>query len=755
MSVGAYVIVRCNRIFSWNSGMVKKFVVAIALYCVTFSLSAHITQVEFKDASIKDATRILAKMAGANISVTSEVANLKVDLLLSDVSLKHAVETMARISGAWYRYDKRNNSYLIMTEKQYQDSIVVYRDDIIKSFILKHQNVKATALTIQSLFGDRVVLNLQEELDDFEGIPDDYMQTLDESSESDSGGSGSSRVSVSRSTNGLIGTESFTLIDKSESVENVLANEDFIGKEISAARLRSLGGNVEIDADKKGKSLGLKTPVFITVNRIHNLMFVRTSDEQVMEDIEQLIEASDRPTPQVLLEMKIVKIGDSEGYDQDFDLSFNDSYNIDGVAYEEDSLISDMLSGVANLEFADGLGIGGVTQALNQIAGNSITKFGFNAAQGGFYEFYSKYINAKVEFLETKAVAETIAKPILLASNNRPSRLFIGEDQVVATGIDGGSINQVDNGNTTSTTETETELETEVKKIGSTLALLPSVNEDRTVTIDIFQSTSSLKRQGMNFPFYNTETGLIDSVLLDTVEESTIKTIVVAKDGYTIALGGMINESEKEESSSVPILGDIPFIGELFKTKSDAQSSDQYVILITPHIIMTPGEAVAKSKEIDEVDFNQYGDDSTTADAGVTLENNRAYQISDYIYLSRYAANDQEGQVASDAGVDKIPVLPEPISNVFESELLFAKPVSSYRKNGLFVTVVNVINTSENQQRIDLKRLSGVWLAATQEQPILAAYKQQIRLDGVEYDDSTNLYLVSNKSFERVLSNIR
>ena len=126
--------------------------------------------VEFKDAEIKDAARILSSMTGANIAVTKEASNEQVSLLLQKTELKHAIDMLSRVAGLWYRYNKAGNSYIIMTEQQYQDDIVVYRDDVIRTFTLRHQNVNTTAATVQSLFGDRVKLSLQQGSDDFDGL---------------------------------------------------------------------------------------------------------------------------------------------------------------------------------------------------------------------------------------------------------------------------------------------------------------------------------------------------------------------------------------------------------------------------------------------------------------------------------------------------------------------------------------------------------------------------------------------------------
>lgn len=723
--------------------MLRKIFTIALLLAFQSSYGATINRVEFKEANIRDAARMLATLSNTNISVTREASNASVDLMLQNVDLKHAVEMISRVSGLWYRYSKSNNSYLIMTEKQYQEDIVIYRNDIIRSFTLKHQNVTATALTIQSLFGDRVTLKLQEDLDDFSGIPADYLQSINDQTSSSSGES-SNRVSItnvnSSNSDGNYDGLSSGKVNTIQSLDNpqAIANNSN-NPNLTASQLRQLD-NTRLNIDDKTKKLGIKTPIFIATNRIHNLMFVRTSDEQAMSDIAELIKTSDKPTPQVLLETKILRISQGESFNQDFDLSYNSALNIQGVNVANGTTLQDIINNNATVEF-DNTSINSIAEKLLVAGGSSVTKTGFNGLTGGFYEYYSKYVNAKIEYLEEKNLAEIIAKPILLASNNRPSRLFIGEDQVIAVGLDGGSTTSNNNGTTSITTSTETELETEVRKVGNTLALLPSVNDDGTVTIDILQSSSELKKEGMDFPFYNPITGQIDSVKLDTVEESTLKTIVVAKDGHTIALGGMINQINTDQKSTVPLLGDIPILGQLFQTKEEVLSDAQYIMLITPHIIATPEDAAKKSRELEDVDFARYADTATSVETA-SVEGSTNINMNDVMRLNRYAARMLHSKPTSENSIQTLPI------KLIQSEKLFdqnlqAWPIAAYKSNNTYLTVIKVRNMSQQPRTIDPASLPGRWLSVAREQATLGAFQT----DDTQQPDTGYLYFTSKQPF--------
>lgn len=321
----------------------------------------------------------------------------------------------------------------------------------------------------------------------------------------------------------------------------------------------------------------------------------------------------------------------------------------------------------------------------------------------------------------------------MLASNNRPARLFIGSEQVIPVSIETETEFSNANQNGDRTSETTTTLETERRKIGNTLILMPSVNADRTVTIDIFQDTSSIQRNGLNFPIYNSTTNSIDTVVLDGVQESNVKTVVVAKDGKTIALGGMINSESSDVETVVPLLGQIPLIGEMFKSKEERDTTSQYVMLITPHVLLSPEESEEKSRNISE--FKNEIDDM----------GRQSYGVSDYIRLTRFAARTGYGDLTVDrpAGLKDVPITQAPLSFVFTNPELSVWPVGSWQQDGLHVTLLKARNHSDQVQALPMQSVPGAWLAASADRAQLAPFGAQ--------GDQSQLYLLSNRPFHKMV----
>ncbi len=117
----------------------------------------------------------------------------------------------------------------------------------------------------------------------------------------------------------------------------------------------------------------------------------------------------------------------------------------------------------------------------------------------------------------------------------------------------------------------------EFKDVGVTLKITPQINQERFVRLKIFQEVSQV-------------VGQEDIGLPVTLKRQT-KTTVVIKDGHTVVIGGLIDETLSQATSSTPCLGNVPGLGWLFKSKGTSGDKTNLYIFITPHIIENPEEA--------------------------------------------------------------------------------------------------------------------------------------------------------------------
>jgi general secretion pathway protein D len=98
---------------------------------------------------------------------------------------------------------------------------------------------------------------------------------------------------------------------------------------------------------------------------------------------------------------------------------------------------------------------------------------------------------------------------------------------------------------------------------------------------------------------------LTTSSTLPVTLKRTVDTTVIVKDQQTVVIGGLIDDSSRQNESKVPVLGDMPLLGWLFKKQSNNTDKTNLYVFLTPRVIKNPGEALGifqqKKEQIDEI----------------------------------------------------------------------------------------------------------------------------------------------------------
>lgn len=542
---------------------------------------AIISKLEFNQANILDVARGLADISGLNFVATEEAAKKNVTVFLQNISVISALEAITKNSGLWYRKDKDSGTFRIMSTEEYQRDLVVYREDTTRVFNLLHPNPVNVATAVRDLYGDRVVLSYGSDYDDFNtgafnggsssgGTSNGGSNQRSNGGNNATGSPGGAGLSNGQSSLRRTITTGNTQTNNRLGITNNRNNSAVVDEKVSgtsgngaitekftADQLSKLEKAVEFDengnlisADAIRGISRAQQPIYITVIRQQNMMILRTSDGIAVKEIENLVKEMDKPTPQVLLEMKILEVDVGDAYNQIFTfdaLSNNGKHR----AFARDD---DEVSGTG--------------------------KF--------VYRYLDDLIFLQLELLQKNNKANTVSSPVLLASNNRTARLFVGEERLLVRGAT--LTDPVVNANGITVTPAKITYETEIRNVGNTLNITPKINADGTVTLGIFQDTSSVNEDAVDFPPLITN-GTVVNISLDTVNTANIEGVVVAKDGLTVAIGGLIRNTVSKEESKVPVLGDIPVIGNVFKDKIESASRKELILLITPHIITAPSES--------------------------------------------------------------------------------------------------------------------------------------------------------------------
>jgi len=414
-----------------------------------------------------DAVRIISEMSGANIVTTNEAANKLVTIFLRAVTVQEAVDTICKVTGLWYRKDSKTGVIRVMDAEEYQRDIVVFKNDKTRVFTLQNYNVKSAAQAIENLFGERVELEL--------GNEDESLDQFGGSAGSSGGGNNNDNDSNNdRDSNNERGSEGAG--GSAGSGAKIAENLSLSTEMLSAIQQRSSGGSDKISTLELAGFLRQEAPIMITINQLHNLLIVRTSDADALDEIARLIKKIDLKPAQVLLEMKILELSVGDSFKKVFDVDFTSSSTSSGPSSSADRNPLQP-GGLLGPNLALGLG-----------------NFGL---EGGtlLFQAMSDNIRLRLQLLEENNLVNVLATPVLLASNNTQSRLFIGEERILVTGV-----------NTTTTTGSSgvvsniISAETELRDIGNTLLILPRINKDGTVTLSIQQDSSSVIVGGASIP---------------------------------------------------------------------------------------------------------------------------------------------------------------------------------------------------------------------------------------------------------------
>ena len=166
---------------------------------------------------------------------------------------------------------------------------------------------------------------------------------------------------------------------------------------------------------------------------------------------------------------------------------------------------------------------------------------------------------ATLDALVTKGNASVLASPNLMCVEGKPGVFFVGDEVTYVSSVSASS-----GGEKTYNTATA--------RAGVNLTVVSSVSPDGFITLYLHAEVSGLTLSTQ------------DSVTLPTVSRRYTDQIVRVKDGSTIAIGGLIRNDEIESMSKIPLLGDLPFFGKLFRHKETSSKRNEVVMFITASV---------------------------------------------------------------------------------------------------------------------------------------------------------------------------
>ncbi len=274
---------------------------------------------------------------------------------------------------------------------------------------------------------------------------------------------------------------------------------------------------------------------------------VITAQPDEMQELEKVIARLDIRRAQVLVEAIIVEV--SNGNQAQLGVQWG---NTNGGLVQ----FADTTSNLSVSKFID---------ATSNDPSDSSTA-ALASLSGAALGFYHGDWFALLTALKTDSKSDVLATPSLATMDNQEAEFNVGQEVPVKTGSQ------------TSTSSSSGELFTTIerKTVGTKLKFKPQINEGDSVLLEIEQEVSSV------------DSASASSDLGATFNVRTIKNTVLVKSGETVVLGGLLDEKTNEVVSKVPLLGDIPVLGELFKSTKTDKSKRNLMVFIRPQILRDP-----------------------------------------------------------------------------------------------------------------------------------------------------------------------
>lgn len=286
-----------------------------------------------------------------------------------------------------------------------------------------------------------------------------------------------------------------------------------------------------VPANVAGTAAELMGQVYVVADPDTNSLLVATAskyEKRVMEVVKQL----DRPVPQVLIKVLIAEVTHENA--SDFGVDFS----------------------VINARATDANG----NMTKGQSAG---TLFDTPTVNGGLVvSVLETNVTATLKALATQNKLDVLSRPYILASDNQIATMTVGQEVPIVT-----NTRVTDTGQTINTIQ--------YQDIGIILNVTPHINPDGLVILDVAPQISQLTSSTVQ---------ISEGLSAPVFDMRSADTRVGIQNGQTIVIGGLMQDQKTKAVQKIPLLGDIPLIGTLFRRDIDTKTKTELLIFLTPHV---------------------------------------------------------------------------------------------------------------------------------------------------------------------------
>lgn len=292
------------------------------------------------------------------------------------------------------------------------------------------------------------------------------------------------------------------------------------------------------------------------------------ANKRNQEWIKNLIETLDQRRPQVLIDVTLVEITETDQFDYDLNIlsSFPDLTNTSGVT-------TPLIPGASAVNLVEAL----LNSGLNSERDRFIDLQSGGGSGAAFYG--DRHINALLTAMQTKNYGRVLAKPKILVNDNEEGIIVTEDTTYVLT--TGSALPQEGSQVIQTTTSYDP------YSAGITLTITPHISEG-----DLLRLELTLDRTDF--------TGPVGGESPPNTSTSKVSTVVTVPDGSTIILGGMVKLNQNKGGTKVPFLGDLPLIGTLFRSVKNSDIQKKLYIFVKAQIIR-PADVLAGESDLERI----------------------------------------------------------------------------------------------------------------------------------------------------------
>jgi general secretion pathway protein D len=303
----------------------------------------------------------------------------------------------------------------------------------------------------------------------------------------------------------------------------------------------------------------------ITADIGTNSLVIQASPEG-FESLRKVIEQLDIERPQVLVEALIMEVAVNDT--TDLGLSWVLQFGGPDTAYTITQAVDSLTGGLLK------------NPGKNSKGDTNPPPIGPNNAFTAAVAIVDgdNFIQAVLNATASDGNINIISAPHILTSDNEEAEILVGDNIPIIT-------NRVQSAQGITTNEPDSSLATSVnverQDIGVTLRVTPQITEGESLRLEIFQEITDIN------PALQAGVGDVNQVG-PALSNRRVENVVVAADGSTVVIGGLVRDNYADTSNKVPWLGDIPVLGWAFKNQSTDLRKTNLLVFITPHIIRSP-----------------------------------------------------------------------------------------------------------------------------------------------------------------------